>query len=840
MSTTPCSMMLQRSGRLIFRIFSSRLPITALVFNQLHYIEFTFRYPVLYFRVFIRLRMTVADFEAKGPTIMNKILSLTAGLCLLAACTTPTTQPVNSSAVTPGAALSLERIYQKHEFKTESAPQLRWLKQQQAYTILEKPASTTPAKDTDKKAASTEASGFDIVRYQAKDGSRDILVKASELIPAGAKAPLEIEDYQWSDDQQKLLIFTQSVKVWRDNTRGDYWVFDLKSRTLQAIGGKDFEAKQLMFAKFSPDSQQLAYVYKNNLYVQQVGTTAVRQLTFDGSATLVNGATDWVYEEEFMLADGFRWSPDSQHLAYWQFDTSNAKIFTMINNTDTLYPTLQQFPYPKVGEKNAWVNVAVVNVQTAKNTWIDLGPKQRDDYVPQLAWTPAGDQLLIQQVDRPQQKNNLLIADIKSGKTRSLMLETDSAFLDQIYEVEWLDNTQNFLWISERDGWRHLYLASLDGKPLLDLTPDAYDLTSVVHVDKTSGWVYFLAAQVNQGETELYRTSWRQPGQVERVTPAEQRGIHSYQISADGQWAIHRFSNQTTPPQTSLIALPSHQVQKAMVKNEKLIAKLSTLQLSPVEFFQVQASDGLPLDGWLIKPAQFDANKKYPIIFYVYGEAWGQTVNNSWQGSMGLWHQLLAQQGFIVASIDNRGARAPKGRDWRKSIYKLAGVASSKDQSDALLAMQQRYPFIDAGRVGIYGHSGGGSSTLNMLFRYPQQYHVGIASAPVADIRLYDTIYQERYSGLLPGNEKAYENSAPITHAKNLQGKLLLIHGTGDDNVHYQGTERLINELVKHNKAFEMLSYPNRSHGLYEGAGTTLHIQSSMLRYFKTHLQPTK
>ncbi len=772
---------------------------------------------------------------------MHKILSLSAAFCLLAACShSPTpSQQTNISPELAKSSLSLERIYQKQEFKTAAVPQIRWLKQQQAYTVLEAPVPES-AKTTDKSDKKTANMGHDIVRYQAKDGSRDILVTARELTPVDAKEPLTIEDYQWSDDQKKLLIYTNSVKVWRKNTRGDYWIFDLTSRTLHPVGGRNIEPKQLMFAKFSPDSQQLAYVYKNNLYVQKIGANDERQLTFDGSSTLVNGATDWVYEEEFMLADGFRWSPDSQHLAYWQFDTSNAKVFTMINNTDALYPTLQQFPYPKVGEKNAWVNVAVVNVKTAKNTWIDLGPKQRDDYVPQLAWTPLSDQLLIQQVDRPQQQNKVLLANINNGKTRQLMLESDSAFLDQIYEVEWLENQQNFLWISERDGWRHLYLASLDGKPLLDLTPGAYDLTSVVHVDKTTGWVYYLAAQVNQGETELYRTSWRQPGKVERITPASLRGQHSYQISTDGLWAIHRFSNQSTPPQTSLIALPDHHVQKMMVKNEQLAEKLKQVQLSPLEFFQVKASDGMVLDGWLIKPTNFSADKKYPIIFYVYGEAWGQTVSNSWSGSQGLWHQLLAQQGFIVASIDNRGTRAPKGRDWRKSIYKLAGVVSSKDQSDALLAMQQKYPFIDAQRVGIYGHSGGGSTTLNMLFRYPQQYHVGIASAPVADIRLYDTIYQERYSGLLAGNEKAYEQSAPITHAKNLQGKLLLIHGTGDDNVHYQGTERLINELIKHNKAFDMLSYPNRSHGLYEGQGTTLHLQSSMLRFFKTHLQTAK
>ena len=428
---------------------------------------------------------------------------------------------------------------------------------------------------------------------------------------------------------------------------------------------------------------------------------------------------------------------------------------------------------------------------------------------------------------------------LDSGRTYKLnhiYTEQEETFIEWFYDVTWVDNGKSFLWISEQDDWRHVYKISRDGKSIIDLTPGKFDITSLKSIDEDNGWVYFIASPDNITQRYLYRAPLDGSGKKERLTPTEFAGYNSYHMDDKGQWAIHTHSSFAVPSTKRLVSLADHKTKRVMLENKKLKAKLASMDISKTEFFQVKAQDGVVLDGYITKPANFDASKKYPIIFYVYGEPAGQTVKDSWRGSSFFWDQMLSQQGFILASIDNRGAAVPKGRAWRKSIYAKAGVITSRDQSDALKEMAKRYPFIDTDNVAIWGHSGGGSMTLNMLFRYPEQYKVGIALAPVADIRLYDSIYQERYSGILSDNVAAYEESAPITHAKNLQGKLLLIHGTADDNVHYQGSERLVNELIKHNKQFDFMAYPNRSHGLWEGRGTTLHIKTMMTKYFNRHL----
>jgi dipeptidyl-peptidase-4 len=389
---------------------------------------------------------------------------------------------------------------------------------------------------------------------------------------------------------------------------------------------------------------------------------------------------------------------------------------------------------------------------------------------------------------------------------------------------------------SERSGWRHIHRVSADGESIIDLTPGEFDITQMGAIDETGGWLYFLASPENITQRYLYRTRLDGAGDMQRITPQEYSGFNSYQMSEDARWAVHTHSSFGQPPQTRLVSLPDHKTTKLVEDNQALIDKLSQVPTGEHEFFQVKARDGLVLDGFIMRPPDFDPAKKYPIINYVYGEPWGQTAQDTWSGSNYLWHTLMTQRGFIVATVDNRGTRAPRGRAWRRSLYGAVGVLGSRDQSDAMQAMAERWSYIDADRVGMWGHSGGGSMTLNMMFRYPQQYHAGVSIAPVTDQRLYDTIYQERYSGLLEQYEDGYREGSPINFASNLQGQLLLIHGTGDDNVHYQGSERLINELIKQNKQFELMSYPNRSHGLREGEGTQLHLHTLKTAFFEKHL----
>lgn len=732
----------------------------------------------------------------------------------------------------PSKPLTVERIYKDHEFKSQWLGRIRWLADGSGYTAVEK--SATKKKSDDGKEQSI---GRDIVFYNPNTLAKTVLISAEQLIPKGETKPLSIDNYLWSNDRSQVLIYTNSKKVWRSNSRGDYWVLNLNTEQLKQLGGKSVKASSLMFAKFSPDGSKVAYVFDNNIYVETLASNEIEQLTSDAGNGIINGLFDWVYEEEFSIRDGFRWSPDGKNIAYWQLDTNGSKDFIMINNTDELYPTLTKFPYPKVGEQNALAKIGIVNLQSKNTTWAKLPNNSREMYIPRMNWSGNSKQVLVQHVNRKQDTNKLYLTDAKTGTVSLIQTEQEKNFLDFYDDARWLENGTDFIWKSERSGWRHIYKISRDGKTVINLTQGEFDIIDIQAIDEKNGWVYFIASPDNVAQRYLYRSKLDGSLSNQRITPDAFSGSNRYQMSPDGQWAIHSHSSFSTPTQTSLVKITGHKTKHKLVENKKLNQQLSTLAQPEHEFFQVTAQDGVVLDGYIMRPANFDANKKYPIIFYVYGEPAGQTAQDRWRGNSYLWDQMLTEQGFIVASIDNRGTPAPKGREWRKSIYGAVGILSSRDQADALKAMAKRWSYIDLDRVGIWGHSGGGSMTLNMLFRYPELYKVGISLAPVADQRLYDSIYQERYSGLLTEYAEGYKQGSPITHAKNLQGKLLLVHGTGDDNVHYQGTERLINELIKHNRQFDFMSYPNRSHAIREGEGTTLHLKTMMTDYFNEHLK---
>lgn len=754
------------------------------------------------------------------------LLGLTASLTLTAC---SQTTPADTAPASP--TLSLERIYQDREFKSERAPYFRWLDDGTGYTVLE-------ARDKDNTDTENGVTGNDIVFYQPNGEGRKVLVTVEQLTPAGNQEALSIEDYKWSADGNWALIFTNGQKVWRHRTRGDYWVLNLKTNKLYQLGGEQPPATSLMFAKFSPDSQKVAYVRDNNIYVETLGNPAVTALTTDGSDTIINGNFDWVYEEEFSITDGFRWSPDSQNIAYWQLDASGVKYFTMINNTDSLYPTLTQFPYPKAGEQNSAVKVGVVTLATQQTQWAELPGDNRDRYVPRISWAGTSEALLIQDVNRPQNTNTLRLFNWKTNTLKTIYTDKDDAFLEWYYAAEWEEDGSHFVWHSERDGWRHLYRISRDGSDIVDLTPGDYDIVDLITLNEATNSFYFTAAPEHPEQRFLFKGSLDGSQPVERVTPASFAGNNSYYMSKDASYAMHTHSRFNQPPASQIIRTEGHATITQLTTNDALNAQLANEVLPSHEFFSVEARDGVELDGWIMFPADMDPNKKYPIIFYVYGEPWGSTVQDRWGGNSYLWNSMMTQKGFIMASVDNRGTRAPKGRDWRKSIYKKIGSVTVRDQADALDAMAARWSQIDTSRVGVWGHSGGGSSTLNLLFRHGDKFHVGVAQAPVADIRYYDTIYQERYSGNPNTDPDSYTQTSPVTFAKDLQGNLLLVHGTGDDNVHYQGTEALINELVEHNKQFEFMSYPNRSHSIREGKGTTLHLQTMKTNYFIEHLKP--
>ena len=682
--------------------------------------------------------------------------------------------------------------------------------------------------------------GFDIVSYEASSGNKKnssdegkVLIPASMLVKPGTSDTLSVRSFTFDSSHNQVLIYTNTRRVWRYDTRGDYWVLNMKSGRLTQLGA-NLPESSLMFAKFSPDGSRVAYVSKNNIYVENIADNKITRITNDGSSTIVNGTFDWVYEEEFDCRDGFRWSPDGKYIAYWQSDTEGTGWFDIINNVDSLYPKIIKFPYPKAGTANSAVKVGYVSADGGDTHWIDIPGNARENYIMRMDFIPDSDELFIQQMNRQQNTNKVWIAKIGDGSLKNILTEKDSAWVETNDNITWMKGNKYFTWVSERNGWRHLYRVSRDGKEISPITKGDFDFIQLSGMDLKKGLVYFIASPDNYTQRYLYSAKLFGNGEVERVSPEDESGQHRYQISPNGKFAVHTFSNAVTPPVIEMVALPSHKTVSVITENKKALEDYHNLKLSPKEFGKTFSGD-LELDAWMIKPVDFDPSKKYPVIIDVYGEPAGSTVQDVWGGG-DLWHQYLANKGYIVVSIENRGAAAPRGREWRKCIYGEVGTFASQDQARGILDLARQYSFIDTSRIGITGWSGGGSQTLNCMFRYPDVFSTGIAIAFVADQRLYDTIYQERYMNTPQNNPEGYRKGSPISYVEGLKGNLLLIHGTGDDNVHYQSCEMLVNELVKHGKVFYQLSYPMRSHSISEREGTTYHLRKSMTDYFLKNL----
>ena len=717
--------------------------------------------------------------------------------------------------------LTLDRIFNEKEFVSESLEQAQWRKDNNQYTVLEK-SQNKPGEQA-------------IVGYNPETGKREILVPPERLVPPGEKSPINIDSYEWSQNGKRLLLFTNTVKVWRRNTRGDYWVLNLENWNMHKLGS-EAEPSTLMFAKFSPDNTRVGYVIKNNIFVENVDDYRIVQLTEDGSDTIINGTFDWVYEEEFSLRNGWRWSPDGKHIAYWQLDSKTVKEFYLINNTDSLYPKILPIRYPKVGETNSTCRIGIMSVEGGKTRWMKLPGDPGDHYIARMDWAGNSDEICFQWLNRLQNINWLVLGNIHSGEVKPIFSDRDDAWVEVVDDFHWVEKARYFTWLSERDGWQQVFLVSRTGEEIKCLTPGEYDVLSIENIDETGGWLYFTASPDNPTQRYLFRVSLTGSDKPDPITPLEKTGTHSYQISENSQWAFHTFSSFDNPPITELVRLPQHDAVRTLVDNLELNDKVNKLKRHKSEFFRVDIGGGVEFDAWCMKPPDFDLMKKYPLLFFVYGEPAGSTVTDRWGGNRYLWHTMLTQKGYLVISVDNRGTRVPRGREWRKIIYRQIGILASADQAAAARSILASKPYIDPNRIGIWGWSGGGSMSLNAIFRYPDLYNTALAIAFVSNQRYYDTIYQERYMGLPNDNPEGFQNGSPITYAHKLKGNLLIVHGTGDDNVHYQGFEALVNELIEHNKIFTMMAYPNRTHGISEGENTTLHLYGLLTRYLEQNL----
>ncbi len=693
--------------------------------------------------------------------------------------------------------------------------------------------------------AYVEQAEGELIKYTLPKGSTELFLSKKALTPAGQQEPLAVHSFSLSEDEQKVLLYTNTAKVWRYDTRGDYWVYDLQHKSLKQLG-KSRPESSLMFAKFSPDGKQVAYVSENNIYTEDLAGGTIKQLTSDGTRKRINGTFDWAYEEEFSARDGFRWSPDSKQIAFWQMDATDVKDYIMFNMTDDVYAKVIPVEYPAAGEMPSPYKIGVVNISNAATRWMGIPGNPQQTYLPRMEWTPAANALIVQQLSRKQNESKLYLLNTSTGKANQIYAEQDAAWIDiqpswdDSYSYggwDWLNNGNEFLWASEKDGWRHLYRLSCDGKKESLVTKGDYDVIEIAGIDEADGYVYFLASPDNATQQYLYRTRLNGRGKAERLSPASQPGTHSYSLSPNADFAYHRFSNHYTRPAAEWVSLPKHKPLQGQSVVESAIANADK-SATGVEFMTIKTANGTEMDAWMVKPTDFDPNKKYPIVFYVYTEPAGQTVKDGFgAGNNWLYQGSMADDGYIYVSVDNRGTPAPKGREWRKSIYRKVGRLNIADQAAAAQELL-KLPYVDSSRVAVWGWSGGGSATLNLMFQYPEIYKTGIAVAAVGNQLTYDNIYQERYMGLPQENKEDFVQGSPITHAKNLEGNLLYIHGTGDDNVHYNNAEQLVDELIKYNKQFQFMPYPNRSHSISEGEGTYLHLSTLFTNYLKEHCPP--
>jgi dipeptidyl-peptidase-4 len=691
-------------------------------------------------------------------------------------------------------------IFTANKFKDETLKKVHWARDSQSFFYNERDT----AADTTK-----------FMRYQVASGRRELVLPANELVKDNSEMNFKFTHNIWSPDEKQLL-FTGTLTARQTKTGGNFYLADVKTKRLRQLTNT---TQQQVNVNFSPDGKFIAFVRNNNLVLMNLETGEEKSLTHDGQPHVLNGHFDWVYEEEFSIIEGWQWSPDSRHIGYWQIDERRVPEFD-IALYDSLHLNWNRMRYPKAGDPNSMVKIGVVNVKTGQNIWMDIGSDD-DIYIARINWLPASDKLSIQRLNRLQNKLELLIGDITTGKTDVVFTDTDEKYLEVHDNLMFLKTAPQFLWTSERDGFNHIYLYTLNGQLVKQLTKGEWDVSEILGVDEKNRLVYFMASEVSPLENHLYSIDLNGKN-FQRVTQTP--GWHSIKFAPDFSTYLDTYSQINVPPKIGLFNNRG-ELKNIIVDNRQEI--LNEYQMSRFEFLMFEPSDGIRLNGYMLKPADFDATKKYPVLMYVYGGPGSQTVQNRWGGNRGLWFQMLAQKGYIVASVDNRGTGA-RGAAFKKVTYKNMGTWETHDQIEAARYLGT-LTYIDKDRIGIFGWSYGGFMASLCLFKGHDVFKTAIAVAPVTHWKFYDSIYTERYMQTPQLNPSGYEQTAPLAFAKLLTGNFLLIHGTADDNVHFQNSVALVNELIAHNKQFQTMFYPGRYHGIKEVAKNTQeHIYTLM------------
>ncbi len=611
----------------------------------------------------------------------------------------------------------------------------------------------------------------------------------------------------------------ENVQSFYDAATGDRRVLETDERTEARRSGN-----------LSPNEK--------SVLIRQGGNLAVRNLESDITIPLTKG------QQGKPVSSGQAvWSPDSKLIAYVQSDSSKVRLRPMLVPGDPSYPKVREARFARVGGAIPTLRVGVVDAAGDEEThWLPIPAQEEGFYLGQVDWAGNSKELLVEKLSRFRNEREFLLIDVETGNIQKIFEESDPAWvvasIAKNSGLEWIEDGKAFLVLSEKDGWRHAYVYTRDGKKETLLTPGEYDIIEKVKIDEERGWFYFNASPKNGTQKYLYRVSLKGMEKPERVTPDGQSGFHDYEFSGDGRWAFHTHSTFDTPPVTELVEFPDHRSVRVLEDNLKLKKKMASLPAQSSEFVQLNIGDGVEMDAWILKPSHFDPDKKFPVLVYVYGEPHAQTVLDRWGNSSSDYHRAVAELGYLVVSIDNRGTPAPKGAAWRRAVFGSLGPLSTEEQAAGLKEMARTRPYIDLSRVGIWGWSGGGSNTLNAMFRKPDTYHVGIAVVPKPQPHLYNAWFQEIYMETRETNPDGYRKAAAINFADGLKGKLLIIHGTGETNTHLQIVEGLVDRLVELGKPFDYMPYPNRNHGISEGKGTSLHMRMRMVRHLLTHLRP--